>query len=123
MSSASAALPSAPSRVVAALAYSGWWVTGLLLWLVERRDPFVRFHASQACVLFGPVALVVGLLAALATAALFLMPSAFPVVAWTAGIAWGAGLVLWGTAMWQAAHGRLWRAPGVAPLADRLSRW
>ena len=48
------------SRAAAALAYSGWWVTGTILWIVERRDPVVRVHAAQAVVVFGSAALLWG---------------------------------------------------------------
>ena len=49
-----------PGRVAAPLAYSGWWVTGVLFWFFERRDLYVRFHAAQALVVFGSIALQAG---------------------------------------------------------------
>jgi len=33
-------------RVAVPLAYAGWWITGAILWLVERRDRRIRFHAA-----------------------------------------------------------------------------
>jgi uncharacterized membrane protein len=109
-----------PGRVAAPLAYSGWWVTGVLFWFFERRDLYVRFHAAQALVVFGSIALVVTLLAGLAATSLLFMPNAFRFWVWATGLFWCAGLVLWLVAIWQAATGRLWRIPVAAEIADRM---
>ena len=63
--------------MAAPLAYAGWWITGALFWFLERRDLYVRFHAAQACVAFGIVALVVALLSGIAATSLMFMPGAF----------------------------------------------
>lgn len=109
-------------RVAATLAYAGWWITGLLFWLVERDDRYVRFHAAQAIAAFGLVAVLVGGVLLLAAIALSLMPRAVPLLAAAAAVLWVAGLVLWGVAMWKAANGDAWRIPLAADLADRLCR-
>ena len=109
-----------PPRVAAPLAYAGWWVTGVLFWLFERRDRYVRFHAAQACVAFGAIALVVTLLTAIAAASLMFMPNAFGFWMWTAAVCWIAGVVLWMVSIWNAAAGRMWRIPVVAEIADRM---
>ena len=109
-----------PGRVAAPLAYAGWWVTGALFWFLERRDLYVRFHAAQACVVFGTIAIVVALLTAIAGTALLFMPSVFGFLLWLAGLIWAAGLVLWLVAIWHAANGRLWRIPVAAEIADRM---
>lgn len=107
-------------RLAAPLAYGGWWITGLVMWLVERRDRYVRFHAAQSIAAFGVVALLIGAFSALAVASLSFLPSAFVPFLWAAGITWVAGLVLWGISMWKTAAGEPWRIPIVADLADRI---
>jgi uncharacterized membrane protein len=109
-----------PGRIAAPLAYAGWWVTGILFWFLERRDLFVRFHAAQACVVFGGIALVVALLSGIAAASLLFMPGAFGFWVALAGLIWIAGIGLWLVAIWHAANGRLWRIPGAAEIADRM---
>jgi uncharacterized membrane protein len=109
-----------PRRVAAPLAYAGWWVTGVLFWLLERRDRYVRFHAAQACVAFGAIAGVVATLSAIAATSLMFMPNAFGFWVWTAGLIWVAGLILWVIAIWNAATGRAWRIPIAADIADRM---
>ena len=109
-----------PSRVAAPLAYAGWWVTGVLFWLFERRDRYVRFHAAQSCVAFGAIAVVVTVLTAIATASLMFMPNAFGFWMWMAAVSWICGVVLWLVSIWNAATGRMWRIPVVAEIADRM---
>ena len=108
-------------RTAATLAYSGWWVTGAIVWLVERRDPFVRFHAAQAVVVFGVAALLIALFGALAVASLAMLPATFDLFVGAATLTWAAAVGLWGIAMWKAAGGDEWRVPIAAGWARRLS--
>jgi uncharacterized membrane protein len=107
-------------RVAAPLAYAGWWVTGAILWFVERRDHSIRFHAAQSVAAFGAIAAAIAAFGALALASLSFLPSAFTLFLWAAAITWGLGVVLWIVAIWKAAAGRAWRIPVAADLADRL---
>ena len=109
-----------PSQTAAVLAYGGWWVTGAIFWFVERRDRFVRFHAAQATILFGAIALFITLCGILAAASLSFLPKAFLTLVVVAGAAWVAGVILWGVAIWKAAMGDEWRVPLAADLADYL---
>lgn len=107
-------------QVAAPLAYSGWWITGLILWFVERHDRDIRFHAAQSMAAFGLVAGVVLAFGALALASLSFLPPAFTLFLWAAALTWMAGIALWIVVMWKAATGRLGRIPIAAELADRL---
>ena len=109
-------------RTAAALAYSGWWVTGAIFWLLERRDPYVRFHAAQAISAFGLIALLILLFVALAAASFSVLPFTYGTFLTAAAATWMAGVVLWGATMWKIAGGGDWRIPVAAGLADRLSR-
>jgi uncharacterized membrane protein len=110
-----------PPRVAAALAYAGWWVTGALLWLVERRDGFVRFHAAQSLVVFGAAAVVIAGFMGLALIALQFLPSAFSMFLAAAGVTAVAAAVLWVLAVTQAIRGVRWRVPLLGALAERLA--
>ncbi len=111
-----------PSNTAAALAYAGWWVTGALFWFLERRDPFVRFHAAQATITFGAVALIIALCGMLAALSLSFLPWAFSALVAAAAVTWVTGVILWGIALWKASSGDEWRIPVAADLADRLIR-
>lgn len=110
------------SRTAAALAYSGWWVTGAIMWVFERRDPFVRRHAAQSLAVFGLISLLIALLLVLALTSLSFLPAAFGFLVVAAGITWLGGVVLWWIAMWTAVNGRVWRLPIVDDLIGRLER-
>jgi uncharacterized membrane protein len=107
-------------RVGAPLAYAGWWVTGLILWFVERRDPTIRFHAAQSVAAFGVIAAAIAGFGVLALTSLSFLPSAFTLFLWAAAITWGLGVVVWIVAIWKTAAGHTWRIPVAADLADRL---
>jgi uncharacterized membrane protein len=40
-------------NTAAALSYVGFWITGLIFFLIEKEDKFIRFHALQSLILFG----------------------------------------------------------------------
>jgi uncharacterized membrane protein len=107
-------------RTAATLAYSAWWITGLIFWLLEREDRFVRFHAAQSIAAFGIVAVLIGAFGFIAAVSLSFVPQAFELFLGAAAVTWLAGLVLWIVAMWKAANGEAWRIPLAADLADRL---
>jgi uncharacterized membrane protein len=109
-------------RTAATLAYAAWWITGLIFWLLEREDRFVRFHAAQAIAAFGAIALLVILFGGLAGASLSFLPAAFTPLLVAAFVTWLGGLVLWLTAMWKAASGDAFRIPLAADWADKLNR-
>ncbi len=111
-----------PPRLAAALAYAGWWVTGLIFWFVERRDASVRFHAAQAMTAFGVLALVIGALSALALASLSFLPGAFNPLVVTAQVVTVFAVLLWAVTVWRVATGASWRIPLAAGWADRLAR-
>lgn len=110
------------SRASALLAYSGWWITGAILWSLERRDLAARFHAAQAVIAFGLVALLIGLFGVLAVASLSLVPWIFSLFIDAAAVTWIAGVILWGVVMWKTARGDEPRIPIAAELAERLCR-
>jgi uncharacterized membrane protein len=109
------------SRVAAPLAYAGWWITGVIMWLIERRDPYVRFHAAQSIAAFGLVAALIAAFGMLAVVSLSMLPSAFTLFLWAAALTWAGGILLWLVTMWKAASGEAWRIPVAADLADRLT--
>jgi uncharacterized membrane protein len=106
-------------RMAAVLAYAGWWVTGLVFYVLERQR-YARFHAAQAVTAFGVIALFVVAFLLLAAASLSFLPEAFTAFVWAAGLTWLGGMALWVAAMWKAAHGQTWRIPIAAELADRM---
>ena len=111
-----------PSRTAAALAYGGWWVTGLIIWFLERRDRFARFHAAQSVVTFGALAALIFAFGFLAAASLSFLPSAFTALIGVMIVVWVLGVALWAVSMWKAAKGEDWRIPLASALAEKMTR-
>jgi len=109
-------------RTGATLAYLAWWATGLVFWVLEREDRFVRFHAAQALTAFGALSLVIAAFLVLAAASLSFLPAAFTPFLVAAAATWVGGIALWLGAMWKAANGDAFRIPLAAGWADRLNR-
>ncbi len=109
-------------RTGGALSYLGWWLTGAIFLIVERHDRYVRFHAAQAVVVFGGIAMLVAAFCALAAASLSFRPGAFAGLAIAAIATFVIGMLVWVIAMWSAASGHALRIPLAADLADRFSR-
>ncbi len=106
-------------QVAAALAYLAGPFSGATILLAERTSTYVRFHAWQAIVGLGSLALLACVLLGSAFLALFVSPAAFTALyrlAAATAIVW---LVLWMVCLFQAFTGREWRMPLVGGFAAR----
>ena len=110
------------SRTASVLSYLGWWVTGLIFWAIERQDAIVRFHAAQATITFGGLAILIMVLGLAGLVMLSFAPSGFLFFAGAAFVVWMGSVLLWLVALWQASQGKRWRIPLAAGLADSWSR-
>jgi uncharacterized membrane protein len=101
--------PSTNARLLGVLAYLGGLVSGVLVLTVERRDPFVRFHAMQCCVTFAVVLVAHLMLRALGGAGVVIS------VPFVLGV-----IVLWVVLMVQAWRGRRYHVPYLGAFAEHL---
>ena len=46
-----------PEHIAGLLCYVLGWVSGLVLYLIEKESDFVRFHATQSIIVFGALTL------------------------------------------------------------------
>ena len=116
----------AKGNVKGLLCYVGFWVTGIVFLIIEKKDKFIRFHAMQSLVTFGILNIIWGI------------ASSFG--GWGWGLAWGMGgfrspafiaatvvfiiffvlwWVLWAVLMYKTYHNRTYRVPIFASLADK----
>ena len=110
-----------PENVAGALAYFLGPLTGILFFIIDRRRPFVRFHALQA---IGVCVLWVGLSILLMILSVVL--AVVPLVGWLVDLLVGLGISLLGFALWlwlmyQAWSGRQWEFPAVGPYVRKMS--
>ena len=105
-------------RIAASLAYLAGPLSGALLLATERADTFVRFHAWQAVLGLGGLAVATLAALALAFAMLVFSPVAFWVMLWCAAALGALWLVLWATCVTRAYRGSMWKIPFVGAWAE-----
>lgn len=98
-----------PARIGAVLAYVGGLLSGVIVIVVERRDPFVRFHAMQSIVTFS------ALLVAHLVLRGFGLLGAVALVPFVMGV-----IVLWILLMVQAWRGERYHLPYLGTFAEHL---
>ncbi len=95
-------------NVAGLLSYVLGLITGLIFFLIEKENKFVRFHAMQSII---------------ASAALFVagfVLAFIPVLGWIVGMLLNlAGLVLWIVCMVKAYQGEWFRIPVVGEIAAK----
>ena len=96
------------ANVAALLAYLLGWVSGLILFLIEKENKFVRFHAMQSIITFG------------ALTVLFIALGFIPFVGWILMPFLGlAQLVLWILLMVKAYQGEKFMLPVIGEMAEK----
>jgi uncharacterized membrane protein len=97
-------------NVAAALCYSLGWVTGLLFYVTEADNKFVRFHAVQAMIVFGAACIV------------FLLCLSIPLLGWILSIfVFYGSAALWLLLMFKAYQGERFKLPIAGPIAEERS--
>jgi uncharacterized membrane protein len=107
-------------KLAGLLAYLVPPITGIIFFLIEKRQAVVRWHAAQSIV-FGVawIALWIG------ATILSMVLSAIPIVGWLIGIVlWLVlglgGFLLWILCLIKGYSGEMWRMPFLAQFADRI---
>jgi uncharacterized membrane protein len=119
------------SNVAGALAYVLGIVTGIIMFVVEPDDEFVRFHAAQSIAVFGLMFVVFMALSIVQSILTVMFVSIGGVFAAIGGlitlvlslvwmVASLASLALWVYLMWKAYEGETPRIPVAAGIADQL---
>jgi uncharacterized membrane protein len=100
-------------NVAALLSYVLGWITGLVFYLIEEKDEYVRFHAVQSIIVFGAITVV-----SIVFGILFLVPFIGPILG---GFLWIASVALWIILMVKAYQGERFKLPIAGDLAERYS--
>lgn len=96
-------------NLVAAMSYLVFFVTGIVILLVEKDDKFIRFHAMQSTIIFGAlfilnivVDILLGFVAGFVTSLVSIVV-----------------LVVWIVSMVRAYKGEMFKWPIVGDLAEK----
>lgn len=118
------------ANLMGALSYVLGFITGIVVYLVEKDDEFVRFHAAQSiavsALVFG-ASVVLTVVGTVVSTLFFAGTGAFAVASLLSlllGLVWLAvslaGFVLWVYLIVRAYQGATPRIPVAARLADRM---
>lgn len=98
--------------MVAAVSYLLFFITGIVVLLVENEDRFVRFHAMQSTIVFG------GLFIASFVFNLILAPIDL-LATLVNTIIWIAIIIIWFTSMIKAYQGKIFKWPVAGDFAEK----
>jgi uncharacterized membrane protein len=90
------------------LCYVGWWVTGIIFFVLEKENKLVRFHAMQSIIVFGAIT-VAGFI-------LSFIPFIGPFLGW---LLWVLGIILWIILMVKAYKGKKYKLPVAGDIAEK----
>ena len=103
-------------NIAGLLCYVLGWITGLIFFLIEEKDEFVRFHAMQSMIVFGAWTLVqiilTGILYSISHSGGEIFSSLWSVIA----------VVLWIVLMIKAYKGERFKLPVSGDLAEKYSK-
>ncbi len=108
-------------KVAAALAYLMGWLTGILFFLLERENRYVRFHAMQSIVGFGAICAAGMALGVLAVLSVFVADGGVGFFATLAQLVWVVGLIAWLICLFKAYSGERWKLPLAGDIAERIT--
>lgn len=111
-------------NIAGALSYLLGPITGILFYVLEPDDEFIRFHAAQSTIVFGGLFVASIVLSVVVTVLAFV-----PVVGWIFGALIGllttvlslVGVVAWLFLMYKAYSGAMYEVPFVAPHAHKYA--
>jgi len=105
------------ANIAGLLCYAVGWVTGLVFFLIEKENKFVRFHAMQSMIVFGALFILqiaVGMfMGILATVHLGILIPLFN------GLVALVSLVLWVVLMIKAYQGEKFKLPVAGDIAEK----
>jgi uncharacterized membrane protein len=96
-------------NVAGLLCYVAGWITGIIFFVLEQKNKFVRFHAAQSIVAFGAIT-VAGII-------LGLIPVVGGAFSSIIGI---IGFIVWIIMMVKAANGEWYKLPWAGDVAERI---
>lgn len=96
-------------NVAAGLSYLFWWVGGLVFFLIEKQNRFVRFHALQSLMFFAGISI------------LSVVIGFIPFIGLLSDLIWLVGFVGWIVLMIQGFQGKYYKLPVIGDYAEKYA--
>ncbi|MCW7077029.1 MAG: DUF4870 domain-containing protein [Candidatus Syntropharchaeales archaeon] len=106
-------------NIEGALCYLFGWLTGIIFFVLEKDNRFVKFHAMQSIVVFLALMILGWIIGAIATAMFFAAPynaGAFGIatlISLISTLLWLVMFVLWLLLMYKAYSGEMYKLPKI----------
>lgn len=108
------------ANVAALASYAVGWITGLIFFIVEKENKFVRFHAMQSIIVFGALsALGIVLSFFFQFFIMIRLYVVFQALALLSNLIWLAAVVLWVILMVKAYQGENFKLPIAGDMAEK----
>ncbi|MHB8105551.1 MAG: DUF4870 domain-containing protein [Dehalococcoidales bacterium] len=96
-------------NITGVLCYLGIWITGIIFFILEQKNKWIRFHAAQSIVVFGGLGILSAIL------------HWIPFIGWFFTVViWIAGIVLWVVLLSKAYNGELYKLPLAGDIAEMM---
>ncbi len=95
------------------LCYLGWWITGIIFFVLEKENKFVRFHAIQSIIVFGLISVFLIVFSPLTKWVDF--------IKYIALLVYVFAIVLWIAMIILAAQGKKTKLPWAGNLAEKYA--
>ncbi len=107
------------ARTAGWLSYLFLWVTGLIFFLLEKENRFVRFHAMQSILFFGGLSILEVIIRVIET---LLSYSVFPIFGFgvISSVVGLVSFICWIVLMVRASKGIYYKLPVIGDFADKL---
>ena len=108
-------------NIAGVLCYLVGWISGLIFFLLEKENQFIRFHAMQSIMVFGALTVLSIIISVLAGIFLFIGPLSFlsAILGLISTIIWIIGVIAWILLMVKAYQNETYKLPFFGELAEK----
>jgi len=95
-------------NIAAAACYFGWWITGLIFFVSEKKDKDIKFHAMQSILFFAVIMMLLMVLRVFWFLGVFI-----------SGFVWLGAFAVWLILMLKAYQGEKFKLPVIGDIAEK----
>lgn len=106
-------------NIEGALCYLFFWITGLVFYILEDDNEFVKFHAMQSIIVFLPLTILSTLLGGFFGFGYWWGPG-LAFLSWVSWLIWIITIILWLILMLKAFTGEKYKLPIAGDIAENM---
>lgn len=110
-------------RIEGALCYVLWFISGIILLIIEKDNKFVRFHALQSIATFLPLYVIVTEIEKISALTMAFQTNIFGMLIYVviSSVLWTLIAILWLLLIYKASRGEKYKLPIVGRIAERYA--